>query len=52
MKSEIVSISNQNLRAAKSDLMNGIDSFSLLSSIWTEIRNDRDKSKIRKKGVN
>jgi len=52
MKSEILSISNQNVRSAKSGLMNCIDSFSLLLSIWTETKNDGDTLKIRKKGVN
>ncbi|MDD5616922.1 MAG: hypothetical protein PHH85_12070 [Candidatus Methanoperedens sp.] len=52
MKSEILSVSNQNIIAAKSGLMNGIDSFSLLLSIWTETKNDGDTLKIRKKGVN
>ena len=52
MKSEILFISNQNVRAAKSGLMNSIDSFSLLLSIWTETKNGGGTLKIRKKGVN
>ena len=52
MQSEILSISSQNVRAAKSWLMNSIDSFSLLLSIWAETKNDGDTLKIKKKGVN
>jgi hypothetical protein len=52
MESEILSISSQNVRAAKPWLMNSIDSISLLLSIWTETKNYGDILKIRKKGVN
>jgi hypothetical protein len=52
MKSEILSISNQNVRAAKSGLVKGIDNFLLLLRIWSETKNDGDTLKIRKKGVN
>ena len=52
MESEILSISNQNVRAAKWWLLNCIESISQLLSIWTETKNDGDTLKIRKKGVN
>jgi len=52
MKSEIISISNQNLTAATSGFMKYIDNFLLLLCIWTETKNDGDTLKIRKKGVN
>jgi hypothetical protein len=52
MQSEILSLSSQNVMAAKSWLRNSIVSISLLLSIWTETKNDKDTLKIRKKGVN
>lgn len=52
MQTEIISISSQKVRAAKSWLRNSIDSFSLLLSIWTDTKNDGDTLKIKKKGVN
>jgi len=52
MKSEILSLSNQNVGVAKSGLIKGIDNFLLLLSIWTETKNDVDTLKIRKIGVN
>ncbi len=49
MKSELLSIPKQTVKTAKSWLMNSIDGFSLLLSIWTETKNDGDTLKIRKK---
>jgi|GEM_PF-2418108 len=52
MQSEILYISSQKVRVAKSWYLNSIDSISLLLSIWTETKNDGDRSEVRKKGVN
>jgi len=51
MQSEILSISNQNVKLAKSWFMN-ITYISLILGIWTETKNDGDTLKIKKKGVN
>jgi hypothetical protein len=52
MRMDISSISRQIVKTTKSGLMNGIDVFTELLSIWTETKNDGYTLKIRKKGVN
>lgn len=51
MRVDILSISWRIVRTARSWLVNGIDGFSMLLSIWIETKNDMDTLKIRKKGV-
>lgn len=51
MRVDILSISWRIVRTARSWLVNGIDGFSMLLSIWIETKNDMDTLKIRKKRV-
>lgn len=51
LRTDTMFVSRQIVKTAKSWLMNSIDGFSVLSSIWTETKTDGDTLKIKKKGV-